>query len=147
MERTRAGGTKPRVVLADDHPLIIDTVRHLLKDDCDVIAAVTDGPSLVATALALCPDIIIIDLLMPGFDGLEALRRLRARGLTTTVIVLTAVVDPSIAREALAVGAKGYVLKEAVKVDLLAAIKTVRQGLTYVTPRVRDRMADVDRDG
>jgi DNA-binding NarL/FixJ family response regulator len=138
---------RPTVLLADDHAIMAEGLRLLLQDRCDLIGTVSDGPSLVATAVKLSPDIIVTDISMPGFDGLEAIRQLRERGLNTKVIILTMYSDPHLASEALASGANGYVLKHAAGEELLTAIHDVAQGLTYVTPLIRDRAAAIEPNG
>jgi DNA-binding NarL/FixJ family response regulator len=137
----------PRVLLADDHAIVAEGLQLLLKDRCELVGIVVDGPSLVEAAVELCPDIIVADISMPGFDGLEAMRQLIERGVPSKVIVLTMYSDPQLAREALAVGAKGYVLKHAAGEELLTAIRDVSNGLTYITPLIRDRAEAPPADG
>jgi DNA-binding NarL/FixJ family response regulator len=130
----------PRVLLADDHAIVAEGLRLLLKDHCELVGSVADGPSLVAAAEALRPDVIVADISMPGFDGLEAVRRIRARGIPSKVVMLTMYADPDVAQEALAIGANGYVIKTSAGEELLRAIRDVLDGGTYVTPLAfRDR--------
>ena len=124
---------KLRVLIADDHAIVAEGLRLLLKGHCELVGTVGDGPSLVAAALELRPDIIVADISMPGFDGIEAVRRLRAKGLTSKVIMLTMYADADVADEALASGANGYVLKHSAGEELLAAIREVSEGRTFVT--------------
>jgi len=123
----------PTVLIADDHAIVAEGLRLLLKGHCELVGTVGDGPSLVAAALELRPDIIVADISMPGFDGIEAVRRLRAKGLTSKVIMLTMYADADVADEALASGANGYVLKHSAGEELLAAIREVSEGRTFVT--------------
>ena len=123
----------PTVLIADDHAIVAEGLRLLLKGHCELVGTVGDGPSLVAAALELRPDIIVADISMPGFDGIEAVRRLRAQGLTSKVIMLTMYADADVADEALASGANGYVLKHSAGEELLAAIREVSAGRTFVT--------------
>jgi DNA-binding NarL/FixJ family response regulator len=130
----------PRVLLADDHAIVAEGLRLLLKDHCELVGTVSDGPSLVTAAAELRPDVIVADISMPGFDGLEAVRRIRALGVESKVVMLTMYADPDVAQEALAVGANGYVIKSSAGEELLRAIRDVLTGLTYVTPLAfRDR--------
>jgi DNA-binding NarL/FixJ family response regulator len=130
----------PRVLLADDHAIVAEGLRLLLKDHCVLVGIVADGPSLVTAADELRPDVIVADISMPGFDGLEAVRRIRARGIESKIVMLTMFADPDVAQEALAVGANGYVIKASAGEELLRAIRDVLAGLTYVTPLAfRDR--------
>jgi DNA-binding NarL/FixJ family response regulator len=126
--------TQPRVLLADDHAIVAEGLRLLLKDHCELVGIVSDGPSLLAAADALRPDIIVADISMPGFDGLEAVRRMRALGVEAKVIMLTMFADSDVAEAALAAGATGYVVKHSAGDELLKAIRAVSAGLTYVTP-------------
>jgi len=128
--------TPPRVLIADDHAIVAEGLRLLLKDECELVGTVGDGPSLVEAALSLQPDVIVADISMPGFDGLEAVRRLRAQGLTSKIVMLTMYADPDLAQEALACGANAYVIKYSAGDELLRAIRDVLAGQTYVTPMV-----------
>jgi len=128
--------TLPRVLLADDHAIVAEGLRLLLKDHCDLVAIVGDGPSLVAAAVEHRPDIIVADISMPGFDGLQAVRRLREQGIESKVIMLTMFADAEVAEEAILAGANGYVVKHSAGEELMKAIRTVQDGLTYITPFV-----------
>ena len=123
----------PTVLIADDHAIVAEGLRLLLKGHCDLVGTVADGPSLVEAALELRPDIIVADISMPGFDGIEAVRRLRAKGLASKVIMLTMYADADVAQEALASGANAYVIKHSAGEELLAAIRDVLAGRTFVT--------------
>jgi len=124
----------PTVLIADDHAIVAEGLRLLLKGHCELVGTVGDGPSLVAAALELRPDIVVADISMPGFDGIEAVRRLRAQGLTSKVIMLTMYADIDVAEEALASGANGYVIKHSAGEELLTAIREVSEGRTFMTP-------------
>jgi len=124
----------PRVVLADDHKIVLDGLRYLLKDSCDVVAAVGDGPSLVAAASELHPDVIVADISMPGFGGLEAVKRLKASDISSKVIVLTMHMDREIVSAVAASGAEGYMPKHVAGEELIAAIRQVYDGFTYFKP-------------
>ena len=132
---------RPRVILADDHVDVIKTFQRFLeKNDCDVVATVSDGRSLVESALRLAPDIVITDISMPVLDGLEALRQLKQRCVTSKVIVLTMHSDPLLAVKALTIGADGYVLKVSARAEMLTAIADVSRGLTYISPLIRNQL-------
>jgi DNA-binding NarL/FixJ family response regulator len=124
----------PTVLIADDHAIVAEGLRLLLQGHCELVGTVGDGPSLVAAALELRPDIVVADISMPGFDGIEAVRRLRAHGLTSKVIMLTMYADIDVAEEAMASGANGYVIKHSAGEELLTAIREVSGGRTFVTP-------------
>ncbi len=126
----------PRVLLADDHAIVAEGLRLLLKDHCELLGVVSDGPSLVDAALQHKPDVIVADISMPGFDGLQAVRRMREQGVESKIIMLTMYADQEVAEEAVASGANGYVVKHSAGEELLKAIAAVREGLTYITPFV-----------
>lgn len=86
MEKPKRRAT---VLIADDHPIVVDGLVALLKDKFDVVGTVSDGTRLLADAIRLRPDIVVTDVSMPGLDGLEVLRRLKEKGSDTRVIVLT----------------------------------------------------------
>ena len=123
-----------RVVVADDHPLLREGVRALLAkaDDIEVVGEAPDGPTAILLASRLKPDVLVTDLAMPGAGGIAVLEALAREGLPTHVIVLSMHGDDALVGEALAKGAHGYVLKEAVTEELLLAIRTAARGGTYI---------------
>jgi len=123
-----------RVLLADDHTIVVEGLQSLLKDHFDLVGTVGDGRQLVDAARKLRPDIIVTDLSMPGMSGLDALRQLKAERLDARVIFLTMHADAGIATEALRAGASGFLLKQSAGDELIAAIEDVLQGRTYLTP-------------
>jgi len=127
---------RPRVLLADDHPLFIDGVRRLLENKYDVVGTVADGKALIEAAHELQPDIIVVDISMPEMNGLAAAQVIRKTVPSAKFIVLSVHSDQAYAREAFRVGVKGYVSKRAVGAELLTAIKQVLEGRTYATPLV-----------
>jgi DNA-binding NarL/FixJ family response regulator len=124
----------PRVLIADDHAIVAEGLRLLLKDHCELVGIVSDGPSLVDAAIQYQPDIIVADISMPGFDGLRAVRRMRDQGVTAKIIMLTMYADVEVAEEAIAAGANGYVVKHSAGEELLKAMNEVQEGSTYITP-------------
>ena len=129
----------PRVLLADDHPVVLEGMRALLKDQCELVGTVADGPALVDAAIALRPEIIVADISMPGFSGIEAVRRIRAHGVTAKVIMLTMYVDVDLMEESFAAGANGYVIKHSAGEELVHAIREVSRGVSYLSPCLRQR--------
>ena len=127
----------PQVLLADDHPIVLAGLRALLSDRCELVGTVNDGPSLVAAAVALDPEIVVADLSMPGFSGIQAVRQMRALGVRAKVIILTMHADLDLVEEALASGAHGYVIKTSAGEELLEAIRAVSDGTTYVSASLR----------
>ena len=118
------------VLVVDDHPLFRDGLAGLLAtvDDIEVVAAVGDGESAVRRSLELTPDVVLMDLNLPGLPGLEAIRRILARDPSPAVLVLTMVDDDDTVTAALRVGARGYLLKGAAQEEVLAALRTVAGG-------------------
>lgn len=127
-----------RVLVVDDHPLFRDGLAGLLAtvDDVEVVDAVGDGETAVRRSAELAPDVVLMDLNLPGLPGLEAIRRIVARESaqesaqrpSPAVLVLTMVDDDDTVTAALRVGARGYLLKGAVQEDVLAALRTVAGG-------------------
>jgi DNA-binding NarL/FixJ family response regulator len=128
---------KPRVLLADDHTLVLDGLRKILEPECEVVGAVEDGRSLLVTAKQLQPDIILLDISMPLLNGVEAARRLRTAAPDAKVIFVTMHADATYVAGAFRAGASGYVLKRCASVELLKAINQVLTGRPYITPLIR----------
>ena len=123
-----------RVLLADDHPRILGRLTDLLEPEFKVIAVVGDGQSLIETAKSLQPDLIITDISMPILSGIEAAKKILQRTPQTKIIFLTVHTDPDYVREALELGAVGYVFKSRLVSDLRSAIEEALDGRTYVSP-------------
>jgi DNA-binding NarL/FixJ family response regulator len=133
---------RPRVILADDHTLLLEAFQKLLADVCDVVGTATDGHALIAAAVELRPDIAVVDIAMPVLNGLDAARQLKVRVPDTRVIFLTMSEDPSVAAEAFRAGASAFLLKRSAASELTVAIREVMLGRSYVTPLVLEGMAD-----
>lgn len=127
---------RPRVLLADDHTLVLEGLRRLLQDQCELVGMVEDGRALVEVAPRLAPDLILLDISMPLLNGLDAARRLRKLAPGSRIIFLTMHADPTYASEAFAAGAAGYLLKRSAASELAAAIATVLDGRRYLTPLI-----------
>jgi two-component system, NarL family, response regulator NreC len=125
---------KISLLLADDHAILRAGLRMLLdaQPDMAVVAEAADGEEAVRRAVATRPDVAIVDLTMPGLSGVETLGRLRREVPATRLLVLTMHDDPGYARLALAAGASGHVIKDAESAELLAAIRAVHRGRTFV---------------
>ena len=117
------------MLLADDHPVLIAAIGGLLAKDYEVVGRVGDGVRLLEEAERLQPDVIVLDLYMPGMNGLDACRELTRRLPHTRVVVVTAEDDPVVQQVVLAAGAFAYVLKGAMGTDLLPAVRTACDGL------------------
>src|SRR5687767_7303756 len=127
----------PRVLLADSSPTVLDAVTRMLEPEFDVVGTVRDGSSLVVEAEKLKPDVMIIDVLIPGLSGFEAIRRLKKRRVLAAVIFLTVFSDLALTEEARFIGAMGYVLKPAAARELLPAIRDAQQGCFFLSPGLR----------
>ena len=118
------------VVIADDHPLVRDGIVAILtrEDDLDVVAQAASGPEAVAMVAHHDPDVVLMDLRMPGGDGVDAIRTLRASGARQRILVLTTYDTDHDIRAALAVGADGYLLKDTPRTDLIRAVRDLAAG-------------------
>lgn len=127
---------RPRVLLADDHPMMLAGLRKLLEPDFEVVAAVMDGRQLLEAAQRLRPDLVVADISMPLVDGLEATRRLQTAVPGARVLILSVHADPSWVREAFEAGACGYLTKISAPEEIGTAVREVLKGLFYVSPVV-----------
>ena len=125
-----------RVLLAEDHPIMAEALRHILEADCELVATVGDGFALVEAARTLNPDVIVADVSMPLLSGLRAARQIKEAGLPAKVIFLTMHADALLAKKAFETGAWGYVLKQSAVRELIVAIREVESGNRYVTPLI-----------
>jgi DNA-binding NarL/FixJ family response regulator len=132
----------PRVILADDHTLVVDALRQLISSQCEVVATVADGLSLLERAASLKPDLIVVDVAMPFLNGLEAGRQLKQKMPGIKLVFLTMNEDPELAVEAMKSGASGYVLKKSAAPELLQAIQAALRGKSYVTPQIARGMEE-----
>jgi DNA-binding NarL/FixJ family response regulator len=133
---------KPRVLMADDHSLILAGLRKLVEVECDVVGTVEDGRALVAAAQKLRPDLILLDISMPLLNGLDAARQLTKLVPESKVIILTMHASPTYATEAFQAGASGYLLKRSAASELSQAIQSVLQGQKYLTPLITKDVLD-----
>lgn len=124
------------VLLADDHSLVRRGFRRLLDDDpaIDVVGEAADGEEAIALAARLRPQVIVMDCAMPKTTGLEAMRRVLAGAPKTAILMLSMHSEQTLVRQAMAAGARGYVLKSAVDLDLAGAVKRVAAGETVLDP-------------
>jgi DNA-binding NarL/FixJ family response regulator len=132
----------PRVILADDHTLIAEALRHLIAPHYEVVATVADGRALLDSAASFKPDVIVADIAMPLLNGLEAGRRLKQKMPGVKLIFLTSNEDPELAVEAMKSGASGYVLKKSAASELLQAIQAALRSESYVTPQIARGMQE-----
>ena len=133
---------RPRVLIADDHKLILAGLRKLVEETCDVVGTVADGRALVEAAQRLEPDLIILDIVMPLLNGIDAARQIKKLCPRTKLIFLTMQTSPTYATEALEAGASGYLLKHSAPVELPLAIEAALQGQHYLTPSMAKPVVD-----
>jgi two-component system, NarL family, response regulator NreC len=132
-----------RLVLADDHAVVRAGLRTLLEaqGEFEVVAEAGDVDSARRYLLGHRPDVLVLDLNMPGEDSLEAIPSFREASPETRIVVLTMQQDPAFAREALRQGVLGYVLKEGAHDELVTAVRMAASGRTYLTPELGGRLA------
>jgi DNA-binding NarL/FixJ family response regulator len=125
---------RPRVLLADDHAMLLEAFTRMLSTSCDVVGAVGNGRELLEAAPGLGPDVIVTDISMPGLNGVDACRQLQPKLPGTKWVFLTVNADPDLAREAFRLGASAYLLKSSAASELFTAIKKAIAGGRYITP-------------
>jgi DNA-binding NarL/FixJ family response regulator len=125
---TTTASQRPRILLADDHPLVLQRVTSLLETVFNVVGAAHDGRELVSEALRLQPDVIVADISMPGLSGIEAAHQLREQGSTAKLVFLTIHSEDEFLDACRAEGAMGYVVKAHLRTDLIPAINAALSG-------------------
>jgi DNA-binding NarL/FixJ family response regulator len=128
--------TRPRILMADDHAMLLDAFRAVLEPEFDVVGTVTDGRMLLEEFSRLNPEVVLLDIAMPLLNGLDAGRQLKARRKSVKLIYLTMNLSPDVAGEALRLGASGYVLKSSAFQELKQAIHEALRGRSYITPLI-----------
>lgn len=127
---------KARILLADDHGLMLEGLQRILEPAYEIVGAVTDGRALLETAALVEPDVILIDISMPLMNGIEAAARLSKEPNHPHIIVVSMHSDPDYVRAALDSGASGYVVKRSAGEELKVAIEAVLAGGTYISPSI-----------
>ena len=131
-----------RVLLADDHALVVAGLRGILEAEFEVVGTVEDGEAMVSEALRLKPDVVLADISLPLLNGLEAARQVRKQLPAAKIVFLTMHSDLTYLREALRLGASGYLLKRSSGSELLKAVREVSAGRRYVTPELTRTIQD-----
>jgi DNA-binding NarL/FixJ family response regulator len=134
---------RPRVLLADDHEILVDGLRSVLEPQYEVVGTALDGRALLEAGAKLLPDIIVLDIGMPELNGLDAARQLKQTMPKVKIIFLTVNKDPYIVGEAFRAGASAFLLKQAAALELTDAIEQVLKGGTYVTPRIAEGLTNI----
>jgi len=127
---------RPRILLADDHTMLLEAFKALLEPEFEIVGTVTDGRALLAEFSRLNPDVVLMDISMPLLNGLDAGRQLKLRQRSVKLIYVTMNPDPDLAGEALRLGASGYVLKSSAASELTQAIREALRGRSYITPLI-----------
>ena len=138
---------KLRVILADDHKIVLEGLKNLLKPEFDLVATVEDGRALLKAQKQLNPDVIVADISMPLLNGIEAVRQIKKADPHVKVVFLTMHPDVTYAAEAFEAGASGYVLKHSASSELVNAINDALKGRTYVTPMIAGELMEDYREG
>ncbi len=127
-----------RLVIAEDHHLVRQGIRALLEKavGVEVVGEAADGHEAVELVNRLLPDVLVVDIAMPGLNGLEAVSRLRALGVKTRALILSMYEDEALVRQALRRGARGYLLKRSITEELLLAVRAVSRGEVFLCPEV-----------
>lgn len=132
--------SKIRIVLADDHSVVRQGFRRILdaQPDMEIVGEASNGKEALESAARLTPDVVVMDVAMPELNGIEATRRMAETAPRTRVLALSMHKDSVYVREILRAGARGYLLKDAVDEDLIAAVRAVSRGEGYLSPGVAD---------
>jgi DNA-binding NarL/FixJ family response regulator len=125
-----------RILIADDHQLLADACKGLLEPEFEVVGIVTDGRCLTIAAVALKPDIIVLDIYMPHLNGLDAGEQIHRNMPRVKLVFLTMTMEADVAAEAFRRGASAYVLKQSAGDELLRAVRKVNQGASYLSPLI-----------
>jgi DNA-binding NarL/FixJ family response regulator len=128
----------PRLLLGDDHNILLEGIRRLLETDFEVIGTAANGRELVAAASRLNPDVIVLDIGMPLLNGIDAARQILQNSPDAKIVVLTQHSDMAYVREAFRAGASAYLLKQSAAGELLPALQTVLQGGSYVSRTITE---------
>lgn len=128
---------KPRILLADDHAIVLEGLQRLLADEFELVGVAHNGMEMVDRCLALSPDLVVADVSMPLMTGIDALKKLRRQGSQVRAVFLSMHPDVTAATRALEAGAMGYVLKHSASDELVTAIREALVGRTFVSPSLR----------
>jgi two-component system nitrate/nitrite response regulator NarL len=138
------GGTRTTVLIADDHPLFREAIARVIAEqpELELVAEAADGRAALEKIRELAPDVAVIDVRMPELDGSDVLTALRAEGLPTNVVFLSAFLDAKTVYDAVAAGANAYLSKEAETDEIVTAIRAAARGETILGPEVQTGLAE-----
>jgi len=131
---------RPRILLADDHSLLLEAFSKLLEPKYDVVGTATDGRKMLAMVQKLKPDVVLLDIAMPNLNGFDAGEKLKKLLPEVKIVFLTVNEDPDMVTEAFRIGANGYLLKNSAASELFQALDAVLNSKTYVTPSLEAGM-------
>ena len=133
-----------RLLIVDDHAIVREGLRTLLGEvpDLDLVGEAADGPAAIAVAAAVQPDVILLDLMLPGMNGIEVTRRILATQPACRIVVLTSFADDQNVLAAMQAGAAGYLLKDVLRADLVQAIRQAAQGEPALHPEAQRRLVE-----
>jgi DNA-binding NarL/FixJ family response regulator len=137
---------KPRLLLADDHRIVLEGLRGILEPEFEIVGAVEDGRALVAETQRLKPEVVVADISMPGLNGMDAARQIRKMDERIKIVFLTMHSDVNYAAGGFEAGASGFVLKHSAPQELITAIREALQGRTYVTPLIAGELINSYKD-
>ncbi len=141
------GKQNPRILLADDHPMILEGLKELLDPDFEVVGTAPDGRVLLELAEVRRPDLVLADISMPLLNGIEATRRLRDLLPETRVLILSIHTDPEWAQAAFDAGARGYLTKDSAPMEIRTAVREVLKGRFYLSPVVTQGFMSLAKAG
>lgn len=135
--------SKPRLLLADDHGLILEGLRSLLTTDFDVIGVAENGRELISEVERLQPDLVLLDISMPILNGLEAARQIKARWPVVKILFITQRSEREYIRAAFRLGASGYILKQSIVKEISEAVREIVEGRYYVSIQLRQGLTEM----
>jgi len=146
-DNTRIGSLlKPRVLIADDHKLVVEGLARIIEGECELIGAVGNGREVIAAAIEKNPDVLLLDITMPLLNGIEAARHIKRERPSIKIVFVTMQLNRDYVREAFEAGGSGYVLKQAAASELMAAIREVQEGRFFLSPMISERYLDQDQE-
>jgi len=137
---------RPRILLGDDHAMILNGIKGLLESHYEVVGSERNGKDLIEAALRLKPDLVVLDVSMPIMNGIDAAREIKKALPSTKLVFLTMQTNAIYLRKALEAGASGYVLKSGAAEELLTGIEEARKGNVYITPNFGQDVIETIRD-
>src|SRR5215469_14922459 len=133
---------RPRVLLADDHPLFLAGLGSLVETECEVVGTLSDGRALLEAASRLKPEVIVLDISLPILNGIDAARQIKKEQPEAKILFLTMHANPTYLKEALLAGATGYVLKTSAREELLGALRDITRNRLYVSPGFGEELVE-----